>query len=357
MIAGSWSKSNPDAEGFEKIVFYPGIVRGTARSVLYIGGKFNIVVFYPGSIAIVCRLKFLLSLILLLACVDAFSQDLEPRRWSRLPISASFLGMGLSNSSGDILFNPVLDIEDATLDYTVLGLSYIRTFGFFGKYARIDVTVPYARGRWEGLLRGEPASLTRTGFLDPYARFSVNLYGAPALKGKEFGMYLAQHPVNTTVGAAIAVIAPLGEYFEDKLINLGSNRWALRPQFGVLHEHNKWSFETTAAVYLFGHNKEFLVTQTLEQNPRWSIQGHVIRTFKPGLWASVSGLYACGGQSTIDGVSIDDRSEFVIWALSAGVSFTPRQGIKFAFIRNTTKTDTGSNLDTLTLAWSVMLGH
>jgi len=299
------------------------------------------------------------SLVLLfLVGGQARAQDLEPRRWSRLPSGVSFIGLGFSNTTGDILFDPVLHIEDARLDYGVLGASFIRTFSLFGQYARVDVSLPYARGRWKGLLNGAPASLERRGLLDPSIRLSVNLYGAPALKGREFGLYLADHPVNTTVGAAIGVIAPLGEYFDDKLINLGSNRWAVRPQFGVLHEHHKWQFETTAAVFLYADNKKFYPgSQLREQDPLWSIQGHLIYTFRPGLWVSASGAYIWGGKSTIDGVERNDKNDMAIWALSLGVPINPRQGLKFAYINSETKTFTGSNLGTLSVAWSMMLGH
>jgi len=304
------------------------------------------------------RLKLLLLSSLLMVGGQLLAQDLEPRRWSRLPSGVSFVGLGIGNSTGDILFDPVLTIEDATLDYTVLGSSFIHTFNLFGQYARIDVNVPWARGKWKGLLGGEPASRTREGFLDPTIRLSVNLYGAPALKGKAFGQFMAEHPVNTTVGAAIGIIVPVGEYFSDKLINLGSNRWAIRPQFGVLHEHNRWQLEATGAVFLYGDNRDFYPgTQVREQDPLWSIQGHVIYTFRPGLWASVSSGYAWGGQSTISGKRANDENQIVVWAFSLGVPISARQGLKFAYINSRTRTQTGSDLDTFTLGWSMMLGR
>jgi len=304
------------------------------------------------------RLKAVLMVFALLSAGHLQAQELEPRRWSRLPVGITFLGLGLRYSTGDILFDPVLTITDATLDHTVLGASFIHTFDWFGQYARIDVTLPYASGKWDGLLGGEPASVKRTGFLDPTFRLSINLYGAPALKGKAFGQFMAEHPVNTTVGLALGLTVPVGEYFSHRLINLGNNRWALRPQLGVLHEHNRWQFEATGAVMLYGDNRDFFPgTEVREQDPLWSVQGHVMYTFRPGLWAGASAGYAWGGQSTISGVRKDDENRIVVWSLSLGVPISLRQGLKFAFIRNRTHTDTGSDLDFLTLGWTVMLGH
>ena len=301
--------------------------------------------------------KCLLFLVLLGLSQAIWSQDLEPRRWSRLPVGANFIGFAASDSTGDIFFDPVLQNRDVTLDYAVLGSTYIRTFGLFDKLARIDINVPYASGHWQGLHQGVPRSLRLRGFMDPRIRFSMNLWGAPALKGREFGQFMAENPVNTTVGAAVAIYAPLGEYRQDKLINLGNNRWTLRPQLGILHERYKWEFETTAAAFVYGDNTEFFPGQsTLSQDPLWSIQGHVIYTFRPGLWTSLSAAYVWGGESKINNVPLDDKSELTVWGLSLGVPITHMQGLKFVYYRSKTHTDIGSDLDTFQLAWSLMLG-
>ena len=109
------------------------------------------------------------------------AQDLEPRRWTHLPTGLNVLGIGAGRTDGDIFFDPVLLIEDATFELYGLGATYVRTFEWLGKSSRIDVTVPYANGRWEGLLDGESASRRRSGLADPRIRLSMNLYGAPPL--------------------------------------------------------------------------------------------------------------------------------------------------------------------------------
>ena len=67
----------------------------------------------------------------------------------------------------------------------------------------------------------------------------MNLYGAPPLKGKEFAAYRAKVDVETIVGTALVVHLPTGDYMDDKLINLGSNRFTFWPQFGVVHNRGK----------------------------------------------------------------------------------------------------------------------
>jgi hypothetical protein len=305
--------------------------------------------------------KFLTAAIFLLLwqafiCTETQAQDLEPRRWSHLPIGLNVLGVATAWTDGDISFDPVLRIEDGTFDMWVAGVGYARSFELFGKSARFDFNAPYARGRWEGLVNGVDTVVRRQGFMDPYMRFSINLYGAPPLRGKEFVQYRREHPVETTIGAAIGVMLPLGDYNDQKLINLGNNRFTIRPQLGVLHQRYKWQFELTGSVFLSQANDEFWKGNELKRDPLWFSQGHIIYTFKPGLWASASVGYAYGGQSKINGVSKDDDQRTLYTALSLGVPINMQQGLKFSYFTSETHTSTGSSYNALIAAWSINWG-
>jgi hypothetical protein len=269
----------------------------------------------------------------------------------------NFLGLGGAFTDGDILFDPALLIEDATMEIDSLAAVYIRTFDLYGKSARLEFIVPFSKGKWKGLLNGIPTTADRQGFGDPRVRLSVNLYGAPALKLKEFMTYKATHPVNTTVGAAIAVSAPWGEYSGDRLINLGNNRWVLRPQLGVLHQRGKWEYELTGSVFLYGKNDEFWKGTVRKQDPLWFLQGHIIKTFKPGLWAGFSMGFGHGARSRINGLPKSDDSRVGYWALTMGVPITRSQNLKFAFFSARTNTRVDTDLNSYQIGWSIMFGQ
>jgi hypothetical protein len=302
------------------------------------------------------KFKPFVFLAFFLVCGHLQAQDLEPRRWSHLPSDLNFIGVGLGYTYGDVFFNPVLKVEDATVDLSSVGAAYIRSFDWYGMSARFDASVPFTKGKWQGLLDGELAEARRQGFGDVRLRLSVNLLGAPALKGKEFAAFRASSRVHTTVGAAISVLVPSGEYTDKYLINLGQNRWVLRPQLGVLHERGKWQFEVTGSVFLFGRNHDFWQDSVLEQDPLWFIQGHLIHTFRPGLWASFSTGFGHGGRSRIDGDPASDDSRVSYWAISLGFPVTSRHGFNLAYAASETNTITGSKLDGFRLGWSMMFG-
>lgn len=191
-----------------------------------------------------------LPLTLLCASSAAFGQDVEPRRWAHLPVDSNLVGLAYAHTRGDVAFDPVLDISEASVDSDLLVASFLHTFAVGDRTGRLDVIVPVQSTTWEGLLAGTPASKSLTGLSDPWLRLSLNLLGAPALKGVEYMQYRGAHPVETVVGVALGVGLPLGEYDSAQLLNLGSNRFTFRPQVGVVHTRGPWSFELTGSTYL-----------------------------------------------------------------------------------------------------------
>ena len=298
----------------------------------------------------------LILLIGLLASSDVLAQDLEPRRWSHLPTGLNFIGVGSGFASGDIFLDPLLLAEDVEFKLYNMAASYVRSFEFYGKSARFDVLAPYGSGRWEGIVDGVDTSLRRRGFLDPRARFTINLYGAPALDPKSFAEFRASHPVATTVGMSFTVSAPLGKYYEDKLINLGNNRWSLRSQMGVLHRRGNWELELTGSVTLFTDNDEFYRNTVRKQDPLFFSQAHVIYTFRPGLWLSASTGFAWGGENYVNSIAKNDAYRKGFFALSLGLPINRQQGVKLAWISGRTNNNRGYDGDIFVFGWSYMWG-
>ena len=238
----------------------------------------------------------------LLVSATCLAQELQPRRWSHLPTSTNFVGGGYVATRADILFDPVLQLEAVELEMDSFALIYIRSFTLAGKSARIDVAGAYQKGRWAGLQEGAPASTTRSGWADPIVRFAVTLRGAPPLRGKEFVAYRGRTKKETIVGTALAVQVPLGDYSKSQLINLGTHRFTIRPQLGVVHTRGKWSVEATGSIWFFTDNNDFWQNTRREQGPLLTLQGHVVYSFRPGLSVSGGFAYGVGGESSINDV-------------------------------------------------------
>lgn len=289
---------------------------------------------------------------LLLFASPCLAEELEPRRWAHLPINTNFIGSAYVYTEADIGFDPVLKIEDAEMELDTWVAKYIRSFPLFNKTARIGVIQAYQEGEWSGLLDGAPTTVRRSGWSDTFLRFAINLYGAPPLQGEEYAAYRAAQKVETIVGAALSVQLPTGDYMDDKLINLGTNRFTFRPQLGAVHTWGEWSLETTGTVAIHTDNTDFYNGKKLEQDPLYTINSHLIYTFRPGVWASASAGYDYGKRSTVDGVNKDDRKQNLAWAFSFGFPINRHLGVKFAYIGTRTQESTGIDSDTLAIGAS-----
>lgn len=282
------------------------------------------------------------------------AQELEPRRWSHLPINANFAGAGYAFTTADIYFDPVLQLQDVELEVDTVAVKYIRTAELLGRSVRVDFTLPYQQAEWNGLLQGVSTNTSRSGFADPVIRCTMNLLGGPPLAGAEFAKYRAAHPIETIVGAGLAVQLPLGEYYEDRLLNLGENRFTIRPELGVLHTRGKWSYELTGTINFSTDNDEFWNGNLREQDPLYGMQGHIVYTLRPGLWLAASTGYRYGGESSINGVAKDDRKGEVAWAVGLGCPINRSVGLKLAYLNTRTRESTGFDSDTVALAVSVL---
>jgi hypothetical protein len=283
---------------------------------------------------------------------QAKAQDLEPRRWSHLPTGLNIVGLGYSYTEADIFFSPVLKITDGTSRVNGLGLSVMHAFDLAGKSARISMLLPYASGRWQGKIDGEFQTVYRQGVGDPRLRFSVNLYGAPALKGAEYLQYRAEHPTNTIIGASIAATAPLGKYCDDCLINIGNNRWSLRPQIGVVHTRGPWSFELTGSVFMFTDNDSFVDNAVLQQKKVFTMQTHVTYSFAKGVWASIGTAYGSGGRIKIEQTKTAFEVDNWVRAASFGLPIGKTQSFKLMWLTGRTQNLAGRDSDNLFLSWA-----
>jgi hypothetical protein len=287
---------------------------------------------------------------------SGLAQDIEPRRWTPLPVGMNIFGAGVVYTDGDIALDPVLELEDVTVEVQTAIASFLRAFELLGQSARFDVRLPYKDAQWEGLLSGQPASADRRGFGDPRVRLSVDFLGAPALKAKEFRAYRALHPVSTIAGAALAVTLPLGEYKQDKLLNLGENRFIFRPQLGFVHTRNHWSYELTGSIFLYTDNDDFFGDNTREQDPLFALQSHLTYVSPRHWWISIGAAHDWGGETSINGENKDDRRRDLLYGVSAGLTVGSHSSVKLAYVGSRTGEDVGKDTDSFAFAYSIRFG-
>ena len=279
------------------------------------------------------------------------AQDIEPRLYSNTPVGVNFLIAGYTYTQGGVAFDSALPVTTPKLETNSGVLALSRALDFWGHSGKIDGIVPYTWLSGSADFDGEPVSRSVSGFGDPLFRVSVNLYGAPALQLKDFASY---HQ-DLVVGAALQVSVPWGQYDDTRLVNIGTNRWFFKPSLGVSKTEGPWTLEATAAATFYTNNSDFFGGHTREQDPIYSAQAHVIRSFARGIWASVSATYFTGGSTTIDGVDKHDLQRN--WRVGATLALpvNRQNSVKF-YGSSGVSARTGNNYDLLGVAWQYRFG-
>ena len=291
------------------------------------------------------------ALLLALFAPPLAAQELEPRALVNAPVGTNFLVVATGYLFGNVLLDPAVPIEDGQADLWTVAAGYLRTFALFGQTARISLAAPFATGTWKATFAGNDTSATRTGFGDPIIKLAWNFIGSPALPLGEFVRYRQ----TTVAGVSLAVTVPLGQYYPDRLVNLGTNRWSFSPRFGLSTVRGNWVLEGYLGAIFFTRNNDFFGGQVLTQDPLIDAQAHVIRQLgRPGLWMAGSAGYAWGGTSTLNGVE-KDPLENIRLSLVLRVPAGRAHAIKVAYI-NGLSTRLGSDFDTVQLVWQYAFG-
>jgi hypothetical protein len=251
------------------------------------------------------RTGFLLTGLFLAGLAAASAQQLEPRAYTPLPINMNFVGLPFVHQTGSVVTDPTAPIQNVDAKINFLAPVYVRTFGFFGRSASAGLALPYVWGTVSGEVFEQARTITRSGQGDLQLRLMSNIFGGPALTGPE----LARAPMKTTLGATLVVSMPTGQYDGTKLINIGTNRWAFKPELGLSIPVAHWTFDLYAGAWLFTANDNYFGGNRRTQQPLYTLQGHVGYTFRPGLWLALDGTWYSGGQTSLNGVLEANRQD------------------------------------------------
>ncbi len=274
------------------------------------------------------RRSFPAAVALLFCCAGALAaQELQPRAYLPAPVGLNYFGVSYANNAGGLLFDPSLPVEDAHVNASVITLSFGQTLGLMGRTAQVLAVIPYAAADLNGRIAGADQYAYRSGLGDAVFRYAMNIRGAPAMSLRSYSEYRQK----TIVGASITVSAPTGQYDPARVINIGANRWAFKPEIGVSHPLGKWILEGALGIWLFTANNRFIGSSVRTQDPMGSFQAHVIRVLPHRTWVAFDGTFYTGARSHIDGRDNSDYQGNARLGATFGLAVSTRQAIKFSF--------------------------
>lgn len=292
------------------------------------------------------RALAVLAIVAMTSVPVASAQDLEPRRYVNIPVRQNFLRIAAGYSTGEVDISPGLALEDAELDMSAASLAYLRTMDIGGKASSFDAFLPYMCADGNALNQGVRESRSVCGAGDARIRFSYNFVGARALPLDEF----IKAEKTIVVGASVQVYLPIGQYDDDRILNIGANRWVIRPEVGLSIPAGKWNIEFSVGARFFQDNDEYLVDRTLSQDPLYNLQAHAVYDISPRQWLSLNGNYFVGGKTFVDDVrsQLDQENSRlgITWHIATDafnvIQLTANSGVV---------TRVGNDSTTISIAW------
>ncbi len=288
------------------------------------------------------------------AWAPCLGQDLTPRAYVIAPVHSNAVVMTNSFFSGNLSFNGTVPITDATANVNVPVLTLYHSFSFFGRSANLTASLPYGAGNFKGRVLGAETNVYRSGMFDSVFRFSVNLMGGPAMDVLKFKEYQQK----TVLGVTLKVVAPTGQYDSRKLINLGANRWAFKPEIGYSKRKGRWIMDGYGGVWFYTRNPEFFsrnayvpYAQAQTQQPILALEGHLSYNVQPRLWVSLDGNFWYGGKTSLNEVqnpaTLQRNSRL---GGTGALPITRKQSVKVSYSRGT-YIRFGGNFHNLSVAW------
>jgi len=279
------------------------------------------------------------------------AQELTPRTFWPAPKGTKLVFLTYAHSSGDILPDPSLPVTGVDSDIDTVVLTYQQTLSIAGRTANLRLELPYEDAYTSGEVEGEFVSRSVNGIGDFKVTLSYNLLGAPSMNVEEF-QALRKNP-RPVLGMSLKVLAPTGQYDADRLVNIGSNRWATRIRLGYIQPlPSRWMIELGLGTWFFQDNDEFVVG-TREQDPITAIDINVIHRFGPGFWMSLDANYYFGGRTTVDGVGRADFQRNSRAGITFAYPFARVHAVRAAYSIGLI-TDAGNDFRTLMLTYAFL---
>lgn len=285
----------------------------------------------------------------LLFAVPAAAQDLDPRAYVRAPLQTTVVISGFSFSTGGVVADPSAPVQNIDADVSTLSLGVARVFNVFGKTGQALVALPYAWADVTGDVGDQAERARRSGLADMRMRLSVLLAGAPAKTLAELLKDPTRRPV---IGASLTVSAPTGQYQPERLVNLGTNRWAFKPEIALSYPLGpRWLVDAYASVWFFTTNESYFPGTSVRRQKRvGALQAHVSYSFSPAAWVAFDSTWYRGGDVEVDGLVTGRRQSSSRFGGTAVFPVGRRHSIKVAYSTGAI-VRFGSDFDALSVAW------
>ncbi len=192
------------------------------------------------------------------------------------------------------LIQPSINIQN-----NLYMLTYTRVQPVLGRTAYWTIMLPAAQIETNTSLPVPELSQVGKGLADPGISATINLFGAPGMRAKDFIRY----DLTTTVNFGVKATFPLGTYDSDEMLNVGSNQYKIRFSLPIVQALSFWApgerfvLDVMPTATIITNNKNSMGNE-IKQDPLYVIESHLSRDITKRAFLSLDYSYIFGGKST-----------------------------------------------------------
>ena len=200
---------------------------------------------------------------------------------------------------------------ETTIDAEVASVGAAMMLPLFGRTATIAFLETMGRLSSAVEADGKTASESARGFGDPMLEFGINVIGPKAIMNIPD---MIRYQPKFSLDLIADLYFPVGEYDNERALNIGQNRWYGRVGAPIVWQLGAWvpgrrtTLELLPSLWLFGDNTDFL-GETLSTDPTFQLESHLTRDLTKSLWVALDATWKTAGASTVgdgeEGDSVD----------------------------------------------------
>jgi hypothetical protein len=270
------------------------------------------------------------ALVVTLAPYRVFAQFTDPRTYTNAPIGTNQIELLYAYVRSNTSIDSSLIVAAAKFHLNQGAVTYTRYFGVLNHLTWVEPSVPIAG--LSGSIAGTNISGSTVGTGDSSYQIGTLLKGGPALGVSEFEGYKP----TTSVGVSLTFTAPTGKYDQDKLLNLGSDRWSFKPEVGLSQpfgREQRWVFDGYANAYFFTDNTKYRGVEILKQRPLPGLEAHLSYSFNDAIWASADTRYSFRGDTVVGGADQNNAQRNFLVGSEVNVSLNSRNTLVFVLAK------------------------
>lgn len=260
----------------------------------------------------------------------AYAQFTDPRTYTNSPVGLNQIELGYVYAHSNTSIDSSLVVGGAKFSLNQGSVTYTRFFDLFHRLTWVEPSLSIAG--LSGSISGTDISGSVTGTGDSSYQIGMLLKGGPAFRASEFENFKP----TTAVGLSLTFTAPTGRYDQNKLLNLGSDRWSFKPEVGVSQpfgREQKWEFDGYLNAYFLTDNTAYRGMEILKQRPLPGVEGHLSYSFNDAVWASLDTRYSFRGDTLVNGINQNNAQQNFVLGSEVNISLNTRNALIFEYAK------------------------